>query len=177
MKLAFAVSILLMVPAIAETQSATLAPGARVRLTSPSHDFKRHVTTVTDVRGDSIVVGVRGSSRTIALTDVTALEVSTGKQRQFFRNAALGLGIGALTGAVIGAVSYEECVDCWFGPQSAAQEAALGAVLLGTAGLVTGAIVGGFHRTDRWAPVRMPIRAAIGPARSGGVGLTISRTF
>ncbi len=40
--------------------------------------MKRHVTTVTDVRGDSIVVAGAAGSRTIALTDVTALDVSTG---------------------------------------------------------------------------------------------------
>jgi len=183
MRLAFAVSILLMVPAIAETQSATLAVGARVRVTSPSDHLRKHVTTVMELRGDSIVVGVRGSSRTIGLADVTVLEVSTGTRNRFFRDAGLGLGIGVIVGAVAGAVTYEECVprgpfDCLLVSESSTQAAVVGGgIVLGAVGLAAGAVVGAFHRTDRWAPVRMPVRAAIAPTRSGGVSFTISRAF
>lgn len=174
MWLAFAVSILLMVPAIAEAQSPVVAAGARIRITAPSDNLKKHVATVGDVRGDSIVVEFRGGSKTIALANVTALEISTGRRRQVFRDAALGLGIGALTGAALGAVTYKEPDIIINSRQTAA---ATGGILLGTVGLVAGALVGLEHRTDRWEPVRLPGRATIAPTRSGGVSLGFSRAF
>ncbi len=155
-------------------QMAGLGAGARVRVTSPRDDLKRHVGTIGDVRGDSIVVGFRGSSRTIALANVTALEISTGRRRQVFRDAALGLGIGALTGAALGAVTYKE-PDFFI--NSAATAAAAGGILLGTVGLVAGGLVGLEHRTDRWEPVRLPGRATIAPTRSGGISLGFSKAF
>lgn len=169
-------------PLAAEGQAPGVAVGTRVRVTAPTSDLERHVTTIMDVRGDSIVVGVRGSSRIIGLADVTALDASTGRRRQVLRNAGLGLGIGVIAGAVIGAATHEECEyrglgSCIMAPESATESAALGGILFGIAGLATGAVVGVLHRADRWAPVDLPVRAAIGPTRSGGVSVMVSRAF
>jgi hypothetical protein len=169
-------------PLAAEGQAPGVAVGTRVRVTAPTSDLERHVTTIMDVRDDSIVVGVRGSSRTIGLADVTALEASTGRRRQVLRDALLGLGIGVVAGAAIGAITYEECVpqtffDCMMAFESATESAAFGGILFGAAGLLTGAVVGVFDRKDSWAPVDLPVRAAIVPTRSGGVSVMLSRTF
>ncbi len=179
MKLAFAVSILLMVPAMAETQSATLAVGARVRVTSPSDDLNKHVATVTEVRGDSVVVAGRTGSRTIGLSNVTALEVSTGTRNRVMRDGLIGFGAGALLGVAFGVSAEDECSEEYIClvPASSGEFAAVGAVVFGAVGLVTGAIIGAFDRADRWERASLPVRASIGPSRSGGVSLNFSRTF
>lgn len=174
MRLAFAVSILLMVPAIAETQSTALTAGARVRVTSPSDDLNRHVTTVTEVRGDSIVVAGLAGSRTIAISNVTALDVSAGTRTQVLRDGLIGFGAGALLGGIVGAATYEGS-DFFVG--SSVEAGALVGTMFGAVGLVVGGVVGALHRTDRWQPARMPVRAAIIPSRSGGVSLNFSRAF
>ncbi len=172
----------LLAPVVADAQAPAVAAGTRVRVTAPSIDLRRHVTTIVDVRGDSIVFGVSNNSRSVALSDVTALEVSAGKHRRFLRNAGLGLGIGAIVGAVVGAATYEECVpteflDCFLADESRGQSAVTGGVVLGAVGLLTGAVVGVLRRTDRWVSVDMPLRASIKPTGSGGMSLTISRAF
>ena len=169
-------------PVVADAQAPAVVAGTRVRVTAPSIALRRHVTTILDVRDDSIVFGVSDDSRSVALSDVTALEVSTGKHRRFLRNAGLGLGIGVIVGAVAGAATYEECVStelfgCLFVPESRAQSAAEGAIGLGAVGLLAGAVVGVLRRTDRWVSVDTPLRASIKPTASGGMSLTISRAF
>lgn len=183
MKLGFMVlATALLAPVVADAQAPVVVAGTRIRVTAPSIDLKRHVTTIVDVRGDSIVFGSSDNSRSVALSDVTALEVSAGKHRRFLRAAGLGLGIGAIIGAAIGAGTYEECVPteflgCLLAPESRAQSAAMGGVVLGGVGLLTGAVVGALRRTDRWVSADMPLRASIKPTASGGMSLTISRAF
>jgi hypothetical protein len=175
-------ALAMLLPVIAGGQAPPAAVGARVRVTAPSHDLERETTTIMDVRGDSIVIGDRHASRAIALTDVTALEVSTGKRRHVLRDAGLGSGIGIVAGLVVGAVTYKECVStgfggCWMAPESRTESAGYGAVLFGAAGLVTGAIVGLFDRTDQWASAALPVQAAIRPTGAGGINVMLSRAF
>jgi hypothetical protein len=182
MKLALMVlATALLAPVVADAQTPAVVAGTRVRVTAPSIDLRRHVTTIVDVRGDSIVFGVSNNSRSVALSDLTALEVSAGKHRRVLRSAGLGLGIGAIVGAVVGAATYEECVPTEFlgclAPESRAQSVAIGGVVLGGVGLLTGAVVGVLRRTDRWVSIDMPLRASIKPTASGGMSLTISRAF
>ena len=178
----YAVAVVALVFSFAEISSAqdpSLAAGTRVRVTAPAADLKNHVTIVSEVRGDSVTVGVRGGSRTVAVSDITSLQVSTGQRRRVLVDAMLGFGIGAVTGAALGAASYEECEDwgCFLAPRNRGAAAAEGAVILGAAGVVTGAIVGLFHRTDIWERRTLPVRAAVRPSRTGGVTLALSRTF
>jgi len=170
----------LLFPALALGQSASLAAGARVRLTSPADQLEKHVTTVTEMRGDSIVVAGRSGSRIIALRNVTALDISTGTRNRVVRDGLIGFGAGALIGAVVGADAADECSDqayCISPFDSGGEAAALGIVVFGAAGLVAGAIVGAFDRTDRWEPRELPFKVAVNPSMSGGVTLKISRAF
>lgn len=155
----------LLFPMVAGAQSATLAVGARVRVTSPSDDLNKHVATVIEVRGDSVVVAGRTGSRTIGLSNVTALEVSTGTRNRVMRDGLIGFGAGAPLGVAFGASAKD------------VELAALEAVVFGAVGLMTGAIIGAFDRADRWERASLPVRASIGPSRSGGVSLNFSRTF
>lgn len=155
-------------------QMAGLGAGARVRVTSPRDDLNKHVGTVLEVRGDSVVIAGQRGSRSIALGNVTALDVSTGTRTQIVRSGLIGFGAGAVLGAIVGAASYEE-PDFFFG--SPAELAAASGVVFGSIGLIAGGVVGALQRTDRWERRDLPLRAAIGGSRSGGVRLSLSRTF
>lgn len=163
-----------LLPVVAWGQSATLTPGARVRITSPSNDLQKHVTTVTEVRGDTIVVASQAGVRPIALSDVSAIEVSTGRRNRVVRDGLIGLGTGFTAGFLLGALTYEEPDFLVAGPEEAG---ALVGTMFGLVGLVAGAVIGAFDYTDRWAPVRGTFKASIGPTRSGGVRLALSRAF
>jgi len=176
--LAFALAF----PVAGGAQSGALVTGSRVRVTSPNDDLKRHIGVVTEIRGDSMVVAGRTGSRTIGLDNVTALEVSAGKKSRLFKDTAIGMGVGAVAGGLIGAVTYEKCegngfMSCFMAPDSQSESATWGAIALGTVGLVTGAIVGAFHRTDRWQGASLPARVSIGATRSGGFSVNLSRAF
>ena len=183
MKLALGVLLVaLVVPVTAEAQSSSLAVGARVRVTSPRDDLKNHVATLTQVRDDSIVIAGHTGSRTIGLDNVTAIDISAGRRSHFLQDAGIGLGVGALAGGFIGYFSYEECDEegfmaCFMVPDSRMESAAFGGAVLGGVGLVAGAIIGAFRRTDRWEAASLPARVSIGQSRSGGVGLSFSRAF
>lgn len=174
--LVLAACAVMVTPAVA-AEGQSIAPGARVRVTAPAKGLERHVTTVENLRGDSIVVGFGGGWQTIALTDMTSLDVSLGRQSRFFADAGIGLAVGVLAGVLVGAVGYQECRDCMFGPANRTQSAALGGILLGTVGLATGAVVGVFHRPDRWARYKLPTKGTIALLTSESIGLGISRAF
>ncbi|MEX1186311.1 MAG: hypothetical protein WEA80_06955 [Gemmatimonadaceae bacterium] len=161
-------------------QMAGLGAGSRVRVTSPRDDLNKHVGTVLEVRGDSVVIAGRHGSRTIALANVTRLDVSTGTRRHVGRGALIGLGVGALLGLTVVDEGVEDCTDEFLicpVPVSRAQMATAGALVSGAAGVVIGAIVGAFVKSDRWESRSAPFRAAINPGRSGGVQLSLSRKF
>lgn len=169
----------LVVPLDSMAQSPELAVGARVRVTSPRHYLNRDITTVTELRGDSMVVTGKMGTRTIALSNVTALDVSTGTRNNVGRYALIGLGAGALLGVTAGATAKDDCEDdlgfCPV-PVSGGQFAAASALIGGALGVVTGAITGSLHRTERWE--KYPgVRASIAPSASGGVTLRVSRAF
>jgi len=160
-------------------QSAPLSAGARVRLTSPADKMDKHVTTVTELRGDSIVVAGRSGSRTIAMRNVTSLDVSAGTRNRVVRNGLIGLGAGALIGGVAGAATYEECSDQIFciAPLDRGQSTLAGAAVFGAAGLVVGAVIGVFDKTDRWERRELPLAVSISPTMAGGATVKISKAF
>lgn len=168
-----ALALVLLVPIAAQAQSGSLAAGARVRITSPSNDLRKHVTTVTEVRRDSIVVAGPSGLRAVAMRDVTALEVSTGRRNQIVRHALIGFGTGLVGGFALGMVTYREPDMIVAGP------AELGAIfggIFGLAGLAVGGVIGATNHTDRWQPVQ-GFRASIAPASVGGVSVSLSRAF
>jgi hypothetical protein len=173
-------ALLLSSPLVAAGQSPPVAVGARIRVTAPASALEKRVMTVTDVRGDSIVVDVGGSSHTLWLSDLTKLEVSSGTRTNAARGAGFGLLMGVVAGAVIGLATYQECVpegfmDCFMeGPGFSAVG---GALVGGAAGAVIGGVVGSRQRSDRWSSVALPVRAVVAPTRSGGVSVILSRAF
>lgn len=169
----------LVVPLGTEAQAPDLVVGARVRVTSPQHHFNRDVATVTELRGDSIVLTSKMGTRAVALSNVTELHISAGTRNQVMRNGLIGLGAGALIGIAAGLTTENECdeeVPCLVVPASGARFAAAGALIFGGAGFVAGAVTGLFTRGDRWVAVTPPARATVGITRTGA-SIGITRAF
>ncbi len=160
-------------------QMAGVAAGARVRVTSPSDNLKKHVGTIMEVRADSVVVSGRQGPRSVALANITALDVSTGTRTRVMRSGLIGFGAGALVGAGLGAAAHEDCKEkCFYVIQtSRGQDMALGAVVLGAAGLITGSVIGALTHTDRWEPRGPSVRVGMVGSPLGGVSLNLSRAF
>lgn len=184
MRVTVALSALLMLPAASvAAQSLDLASGARVRVTAPEAGLDRQVMTVASVGRDSVALTSRSGSRTIALSDVTALDVSTGKRNHMLRDGAIGLGVGALLGGVLIKSASDDCpgggdYGVCGAPVLEAEATAWGAMVFGSVGLLAGAAIGAFwDRSDRWERRHATVNATIAPARSGGVGLSFSMAF
>ena len=137
--------------------------GSRVRITAPVFGNKKQVGTVVSVTRDTLVLrqGAATSTRSLATSDITALEVANGTYTRKAKGALWGLLIGAGAGAAIGYVSYKEpkCSDpsifgCNFsilGPDSKGSNAVFGAITGAILGPIAGALWGMRH-TDRWVP-------------------------
>ena len=159
-----------MLPLFTEAQGQSVVTGTRVRVTAPNFGLDKHVTTVTELRGDSVVVGVKGQPRAIALSDVSALEVSAGKRMRVLPYALLGLGVGAIGGYAIGYAAYDGGSYLSNSPDD---EGKWVGAMLGVVGLFTGAVAGVFHRGDNWVSATPPARATVGITRTGAsIGFT-----
>lgn len=121
-----------------------------------------------------MVVAGQSGVRTIAVQDITSLEVSTGSRTQVLQDGLIGLGAGVTVGFALGALTYE---DPDFFVSSATEAGALVGAVFGVVGMVAGGVVGALHRTDRSEAARMPMRASIGPSGPAGVKVSFSRVF
>jgi len=159
-----------------------LAPGSRVRITVPAS--KPFVGTLIGATNDSVRVEVaRGSSVTLPVAGLSALELSTGVRRHPYRDALIGFVSGAVVGGAIGLATYRrtDCSDdpvsaffCGFVDQTSQQitvvsDGSLGGVVGGAIGFVIG-------QTGRESWVQVPTlgeRTRIGMVGRSGVGVSI----
>ncbi len=158
-------ALALITPMTAFSQNATseanqVDAGSRVRIAAPMFGDKKQVGTVVSVSRDTLVLrqGASTTHRSVATSDITALEVSKGTYTRKGKGALWGLMIGAGVGAVAGYVSYTEpkpctnfCISMDLGPSSKGSSAAFG----GLAGGIVGALFGTFfgrNATDAWEP-------------------------
>lgn len=140
----------------AEAQVPAVSRGARVRVTVPGVSPKPLVGVVDSVGGNMLTLRTRRDfSTTMALSQVTRLEISRGRKRPTWSKTA-PLWLTASTGGVGALVGYATTPkDDFFGPD-------FGAAILGGLGGVLGLLVGtslAFNvREDTWEPV--PVGAA-----------------
>jgi hypothetical protein len=132
--------------------------GSRVRIAAPVFGPKKQVGMVVSVTRDTLVLrqGAATANRSVAVSDITALEVSKGTHTRKAKGSLWGLLIGAGTGAVLGYVTYKPCqgLSCLgniFGPSSKGGSAAWGAAAGGVLGAAVGALVG-MSATESWVP-------------------------
>lgn len=171
-----AIAITLAVSRAALAQANVLTPGARVRVSAPSHDLKKRVGVLRGATVDSLTVAFDGVSEplSMSLSAVSRLDVSTGRSRA--TGFGRGAGIGFLVGAVVGtlaavAVQEDGCDDC---------KLAFLAFGVGGAGLglIIGGVAGLAHPRDRWETVPGQGNASrgstMGPLSGVGIAWAIS---
>ena len=169
--------ILATLAAAASAQEQTKAPltsilvvGSRVRL----------VSTAVQARPQGLVVALDESTLTLATdagtplklptSSITALETSLGRKR----NTLKGLGIGVVSGLLLGLAFSVDPNDCgYYSSHFCSRGEAVAGGALGFAAL--GAGVGALVKSDRWSPVLLgaPARRARHGPPAAGLGVTI----
>jgi len=159
-------AVVLMTPVAGLSQSSQpqeirVDTGSRVRIAAPIFGPEKQVGTVVSLSRDTLGLrqGASTASRLVATSDITALEVSSGRHTRKAKGALWGLLIGASSGAVLGYTMYKEpdctnqgfgCIDI-IGPHSKSENAVWSGVAGGILGLVVGTLVG-MSSTETWAP-------------------------
>lgn len=138
-----------------------VAAGSAVRVESTVLGSGLHKGSVVAASSDTLLFQSAAATTPVAIgtPNIIKLEVARGQQTHKARGALIGFVIGASAGAVLGAATYKEpeCheIVCSILPDTRSFEATLGAVLLGGAGAIVGALIGA-RPTDTWVPVAVP---------------------
>jgi hypothetical protein len=145
---------------------------------------QQSVGTLSTLSPSSIVVRVEDGPTEIAcpLDSVARLDVSTGQRRRTGRVALIGLGIGAVVGAIVAVAQGDDfgfqSGRCIANCPSAGQRAVGGAFLLGIPGLVIGTVTVALIKTDRWEEVPLDrLRVSFAPKRDGRFALGLTYRF
>ena len=169
--------------------------GARIRVSV--NGASANTGTVLARSNDSIVVDWTGAGRgTVAMNDLSKLEISSGQSRHVGRGALIGLGIGAAIG-VLGALAFHdagndvrrqacapgEALNCITGSVAGSYVSAAGTAMI-PAGMLLGAGLGalfGSIETERWTEStthQTGARVGLVPTmRTRGVALVVSGRF
>ena len=145
--------------------------------------------TIRSATGDAVVVPLRRLDR---------LDRSLGRRsagRGALRGAGLGFASGAVLGALAGAVGSDggsspacnapprgdaqwlEAAACGASLGTGAENAVMGAAVMGAAGAVVGGLVGSLAPGERWERTSVErVRVSIEPRR-GGVGAAVRLSF
>jgi hypothetical protein len=160
-------AVVLMTPAVGASQMSQpdfirVDTGSRVRIAAPVFGPKNQVGTVVSLTRDTLVFrqGPSTSLQSVATSQITALEVSSGKHSNKTKGALWGLVVGAGGGAILGYTMYKApkcepdaffgCI-VFFGPDSRGSNAALSAVAGAVVGVLAGTLFG-MHETETWVP-------------------------
>jgi hypothetical protein len=147
-------------------QAQVASVGERVRITTPSQRGSyRYVGRVSDVSRDSLTVQSPDvGTRSVAIADITALDVSTGVRGNGRRGMLYGSLIGLGAGAVLGAATYKkpDCNGSYFCPNGPAIDITAGALVGGVVGFAVGGLWGASHPSEQWTR-RMITRVGIAP--------------
>ena len=120
----------------------TVRPGRQERRRQHERSPLPQLQGVTD---DSLGIDSGKGRETFTRQEVKRVAVK--KQGHRGRNTLIGLGTGAAIGAVAGAAYYTPCTGLCILNPTRAQDAGVGAVVLGVVGAVVGALIptGGWH--------------------------------
>lgn len=134
-------ALFVVAPAVAQQ----LEPGARVRGHTTTGRFDGRLTRLGN---DSIAISEDGTTTVYPLAGVRRLELARGSKRNLGKGAAIGAGIGAVTGiAIVIAADDDRDSDL-----EGLEVVGAGAVLLGSTAI--GAITGALIKSPRWTRVR-----------------------
>lgn len=178
------VVMLALLAASAGAQKVTLPPdvqpGARVRATTPGAGSVTGRVVAMDDDSLQVVRDHSADTVRVATSQLSALDLSVGQHKRRWAGAGLGFLAGMAIGAVVGGLSYHKsnCTElfCDLGAQ---YDVFAGAVLLGGAGTIAGAIIGAGSAED-WRPVVLGSRTTFhlfAPSAPGRVAIGASLRF
>jgi len=168
------------VPALLFSQTVSLTEGARARLVSSSLEKDHQIVRIISADNDTVVFRSEAYpiTRSLPMSAIERVDVSSGLHRQTLRGATIGLMSGVVSGAVIGALTYTPCEGwCFLEPSSRGASAALGGAVFGVLGGVTGAIIGAFHQTEDWMPLTLKPTVTTTASGATKFGLQLTHTF
>ena len=157
-------------------------PGERVRVTSGIHAYSQLVATVKAISAESLVVTANGTDIHLAMAQVSLVEIVVGQKSHAGDGAAVGALVGMAVGGAIGAATASCEPSQGFAPDfcglekgfAGAAGAAIGGFVLG----VTGWLIGGAIKSDRWEEVPLDnVRVSFVPQRDGRFRLGMSVSF
>jgi hypothetical protein len=145
-------------PAASQTgriDALSLQSGARARILGPTTDSKYTHITIASISQDSLrYMPLRSlDTKSLSWQQINKMDVSIGTHRHFGRGLGIGLLVGAVGGALLGASARA---------RDTKGAAAIGAGVLGFLGGISGAVVGLAWRTENWIPVNLPRSSAPG---------------
>jgi hypothetical protein len=173
-------ALLAVAPAVQSQSAADLPTGTRVRVAEQAPG--RLVGTVTEVRGDTLLVLARGQVHAVPFSSIRTIQVSRGRPPRL-ASALEGGAIGLLTGAIGGAASLaipsllvpDACdregdgVLCF----STGEWALIGVVIGAPLGAASGAVAGFVFPRERWRRVEPAGTTPRLSVHSGAGGLRI----
>jgi len=171
----FAALVVLPVFGLAAQATLYANVGHRVRLKTDSAS-QWLVGTLVAADEDSLRlhVGENAPWVSVARSRVSQFEVRYEGHSNAGRGALIGLGVGGIGGGLLAWADGSTCRSpswCIFSP---GQAALTGALLLGGAGAVLGAVLGSVKHGGGWEAVSLGRRVALAPR---GAGLMLSLTF
>ena len=183
----FAVTSISAGTSLGAQSAAPVAVGERVRITTPSQrGGYRYVGSVLAVQGDSVLLQTRdlAAPRSVAISDITALDISLGERGNTRRGLLYGSVIGAGLGGALAAATYKK-PDCagatWFCGDAAPHRTATavaGGIVGALAGVVVGGLWGATHPSERWVRRSLGSGTRVGIAPIGrGAGVTLAARF
>jgi hypothetical protein len=153
-------AILLLTPLNDAFAQQEIQVGSQVRISAPECGLQGHTGVFGGVEGDTLLFSFGSSTARCLSESVTRLDRRVESKSKALEGGLIGLIVGGVGGAAIGAATYQECIpegwlDCMFAPESAGEQAALGAVVGGVLGAGIGALAGALRKGNGWE--RIPI--------------------
>jgi hypothetical protein len=154
-------------------------PGQRVRVQSTVAHTPVLIGAVEAVGTDTLVVrradgAGAGVATAMPLSSIARLQVSRGRHSKWLTGLALGAGVGAASGAVIGAATHKDN-DILF---STGDNAVLGAIVFTPVGALTGMVIGLLVKTERWQTVPLDrVSPSMGRGPDGRLNFAVRVTF
>jgi hypothetical protein len=172
--LALPLATILAIPLLAQDVP-ELTEGQRVRIKAPGVVVNRLQAILLAREGDTLLLRALPLRReaTLVRVPLSAIErLEVGDARSRGAGALRGLWIGGLTGILLGGTTG--LLQGENGELDRAGNAAFGAALLGTAGMVIGTLFGAISPGHRWTSVELPARVGFAPIDNNTAGLALS---